>query len=185
MQIFALASGSFWAGATSLLFFSLGTMPVLLALGVGTSWGKSKKLTVLQKTAGILILLFAAFTLKSGLALKGVNQNVFNSDVSEEQVSKRNDSNISQSQDEQIIEMSVTNQGFKPSNLKIKRGIPVRWIIKGIEVSGCTNKIIVPSLNIAKNINSGENIISFVPSDSREIPFSCGMGMVRGKFIVQ
>ena len=185
MQIFALASGSFWAGATSLLFFSLGTMPVLLALGVGASWGKSKKLAVLQKTAGILILLFAAFTLKSGLALKGVNQNVFNSDVSEKQASKRNDSDIFQSQNEQIIEMSVTNQGFKPNSLKIKRGVPVRWVIKGIEVSGCTNKIIVPSLDIAKNISSGENIISFVPSDSREIPFSCGMGMVRGKFIIE
>ena len=81
--------------------------------------------------------------------------------------------------------MSVTNRGFEPSALKIKGNVPVSWVVMGDQVSGCTNKIIIPSLDIAKNINSGENIISFMPTDTREIPFSCGMGMVRGKFIVE
>jgi len=81
--------------------------------------------------------------------------------------------------------MSVTSRGFEPGSLKIKKGTPVRWIIRGVSVSGCTNQIIIPSLDIAKNISSGENIISFVPPDVREIPFSCGMGMVRGKFILE
>ena len=81
--------------------------------------------------------------------------------------------------------MSVTSRGFEPSSLKIKKNVPVKWVVKGDEVSGCTNKIVIPSLNIAKNIKTGENIISFVPADAGEIPFSCGMGMVRGKFIVE
>lgn len=185
MQILALASGNFWAGSMSLLVFSLGTAPVLLALGIGASWGKYKKFHVFQKAAGILILIFAFFTLKSALALNGVKTSVISSNVDKEQVSENENSGSSSNQAEQIVEMSVTSRGFEPSILKIKKGIPVKWVIKGKEVSGCTNKIVVPSLGIAKNINRGENTISFAPTDAREIPFSCGMGMVRGKFIVE
>lgn len=192
MQIFALASGSFWLGATSLLMFSLGTVPVLFALGVGVSWGKFRKIDVLKKAAGILILLFAVFTFRSALALKGVKTSVMNSTASQDQLpasdskaaEKQTSENIPNSK-EQIIRMSITSRGFEPSTLKIKKGIPVKWIITGDQVTACTNKIIIPSLNISKSISSGENVVNFVPSDAREIPFSCWMGMVRGKFIVE
>lgn len=182
MQILALASGSFWIGAASLFMFSLGTAPVLLALGVGASWGKFKKIDIFKKAAGILILLFAVFTFKSALALKGVKTNVISSNSG---TAEKDSSNNVFSQNEQVVRMSVTSRGFEPNILKIKKGVPVRWVIMGDQVSGCTNKIIVPSLDIAKNINSGENTISFMPSGAREIPFSCGMGMVRGKFILE
>ncbi len=184
MQIFALASRSFWTGALILSVFSVGTMPVLLALGAMASWAKLEKITFVNKAAGILVILFAVFTLNSGLALRGVRTNVVsdNTDKKQNIADEKKDNNPGE---EQIVEMSVTNRGFEPSSLKIKKGVPVKWVVKGVQVSGCTSKIIIPSLSIAKNIISGENIISFVPSDSREIPFSCGMGMVRGKFIVE
>jgi hypothetical protein len=165
---------------------------VLLALGVGASWGKFKKIDILKKVAGILILFFAVFTFKSALALKGVKTNVISSRARQEQppageagaIEKNNSNNVS-GQNEQVVRMSVTSRGFEPSVLKIKKGVPVRWVIMGDQVSGCTNKIIIPSLDIAKNISFGENIVSFVPSTAREISFSCGMGMVRGKFVLE
>jgi plastocyanin domain-containing protein len=52
-------------------------------------------------------------------------------------------------------------------------------------VTSCTSKIIIPSLNITKSISSGQNVINFTPTaSSGEIPFSCWMGMVRGKFVI-
>lgn len=81
--------------------------------------------------------------------------------------------------------MRVASWGFQPKVLKIKKDIPVKWIIKGDQITGCTEKIIVPELNIAKTLNSGDNIIMFTPNQLGEIPFSCAMGMVRGKFIVE
>ena len=74
MQIFALASGGFWTGASVLLVFALGTMPVLLALGAATSWAKFEKITFADKAAGILVILFAIFTFNSGLALRGSSE---------------------------------------------------------------------------------------------------------------
>ena len=185
MQIFALASGSFWTGAFILSIFSIGTMPVLLMLGATASWANSKKISFVNKAAGILVILFAIFMFNSGLALKGVRTNVISGTTNGEQSVAKKNSNRIFIQNEQIVRMSVTNRGFEPSALKIKGNVPVSWVVMGDQVSGCTNKIIIPSLDIAKNINSGENIISFMPTDTREIPFSCGMGMVRGKFIVE
>jgi len=183
MQIFALTSGSFWTGGLSLLLFAFGTVPSLLILGISASWSSSRKMIVFQKVAGMLVVLFAFFTLQSGLALKGVMTNVISTSDTKQTTSssdkKIDDKNV------QIIEMHVTSSGFQPAVLKIKKDVPVKWIVKGDQLTGCTNKIIVPSLEISKALVSGDNIINFTPKTTGDIPFSCWMGMVQGKFIVE
>src|SRR4030042_5349886 len=63
MQVFALASGSFLTAGLSLLSFALGTMPVLFSLGIAASWAKSRKILILKKTIGFVIIIFAFYTL--------------------------------------------------------------------------------------------------------------------------
>jgi sulfite exporter TauE/SafE/copper chaperone CopZ len=180
MQIFALTSGSFLTGGLILLIFALGTMPSLLILGITTSWLRNRKLLVFQKVAGVLIVIFSIYTLQSGLALSGVKTSVVSNKESGAVVeNKVDDKNF------QVVEMRILSSGFSPNVLRLKKGVPVRWKIFGDQVSSCTNKIIVPSLNISKKINKGENVIEFTPDTVGEIPFSCWMGMVRGKFIVE
>jgi uncharacterized protein len=181
MQIFALASGSFLTGGMAMFLFSLGTVPALLILGITTSWTKNKGVGLFKKVAGLLVLFFAIYTLNSGLALLGVKNSVFSNDKKQNEKT----SAPTATQEQQVVEMHITSGGFTPSVLKIKKGVPVRWVIKGDQVTSCTNKIIVPSLNITKSISFGENIVAFTPTASGEIPFSCWMGMVRGKFVVE
>ena len=186
MQIFALTSSSFWIGGLTLLVFALGTVPSLLILGITASWTKSGKIVVFQKVAGILVVLFAIFTLQSGLALQGVSTNVISSGENGGSISIREVEPPSQANgDQQVVEMHVLSSGFSPATLKIKKGVPVKWVVKGDQLSGCTNKIIVPSLKISKALTKGDNIIEFTPINSGTIPFSCWMGMVTGKFIVE
>ena len=189
MQIFAVASGSFWVGGISLLVFALGTVPSLLALGITASWTRSKKIIVWQKVAGFLVIMFAIFTFNTGWALKGVDSNVFGSKPAnrdnKEIVEKTERYVEKKTAGEQVIEMRVTKRGFEPSVLRIKKDIPVKWVIHGDFVSGCSNNIIVPQMNISKDINRGENIVRFVPKGEENINFSCWMGMIRGKFIVE
>lgn len=184
MQIFALTSGSFWVGGLTLFIFALGTVPALLILGITASWTKSAKMVVFQKVAGILVVIFAIFMLQSGLALRGVSTNVISNDENGDPTSIR-EVEPPAGQDKQIIEMHVTNSGFSPATLKLKKGVPVKWVIKGDSITGCTNKIIVPSLKISKALVAGDNIVEFTPTTTRVIPFSCWMGMVQGKFIVE
>lgn len=183
MQIFALTSGSFWTGGLTLLLFALGTVPALLLLGITASWTKSKKIGTFQKVAGILIIVFVYFTLQSGLALQGVKTDVI---TTKKEVSMvKNNPPAGDVAGEQTVEMHVTSAGFAPATLKIKKGIPVKWVIKGDQVTSCTSTIIIPSLNISKRITSGDNIIRFTPEKLGTIPYSCGMGMVRGNFLVE
>lgn len=179
MQALALLSGSFLKGGVLLLLFSLGTLPVLFSLGIFSRTIKLSKFTILQKTIGLIIILMAIYTISSGITIykNTTYSNSFNNKNIEE--------NIENTNDFQIVEMHIKYSSFEPNVIKIKKGLPVKWIIYGDEVTGCTDRIIVPSLNIKKEITSYETIIIFTPKEKGVIPFSCWMGMVRGKFIVE
>jgi plastocyanin domain-containing protein len=70
--------------------------------------------------------------------------------------------------------------------LRLKAGVPVEWVIYGDQVTGCTNRIIVPSLNISQPVTQGRTqTVTFTPTKKGEIRFSCWMGMVRGAFQVE
>jgi len=177
MQLFAVSSGSFWTGGLTMLLFALGTAPVLIGLGITSSKFSHSKGVVLKKAIGFIVIIFAFYTLSSGLALAGLSVNLPTGGSSAE---------VSSSVDgEQVVRMTVDYSGFSPNVFKIKKGVPVKWIIDGEQVSGCTNEIIIPSLGVRKKIYPGENIIRFTPDKEGTIGFSCWMGMVRGKFIVQ
>jgi sulfite exporter TauE/SafE len=187
MQILALTSGSFLVGGFGMFLFALGTLPVLLILGVTTSYTKMRGFLVFQKVAGMLILIFAVYVFNSGLSIWGVHNNIFSSKSTQASSGaplNDNKGGVS-SQERQIAEMHVTGSGFSPSVINIKKGVPVEWRIYGDNVTSCTSKIIVPDLNITQNISSGMNIVKFLPTKSGTIPFSCWMGMVRGKFVVE
>lgn len=178
MQLFALSSGSFLTGAYTLLFFALGTTPVLLGLGVAaTKFSKVRGLAIKQ-AIGMIVVIFALYTLSNGLSILGVNLNPFGSGTAVV-------AQVSQTDQEQVVKMAVTPRGYQPSTFRIKQGVPVRWIINGDQMTGCTSEIIVPSLKIRKQLTIGENIIKFTPMEVGTINFSCGMGMVKGKFIVE
>ena len=182
MQIFAIASGSFWVGATTLFLFALGTVPVLLTIGITSTWTKTRGVAFLQKSAGIIVIAFAFFTAQSAIALIDAGNNT-PANITEKPIIKSSENTEGIAR--QVIRMKITPTGFQPSIIKIKKETPVRWIINGDKASGCTNKIIVPSLGISQEINKGDNIIEFFPTNEKEIPFSCWMGMVRGKFIIE
>lgn len=175
MQLFAVSSGSFWAGAWTLLLFAVGTTPVLFSVGSLTSKVSHGKSMVLKRVVGFVVILFALYTFSSGMALAGISLNLFSGG---DGVSSEIKGNV------QEITMSVNYQGFTPNTFTIKKGIPVRWVINGDQVTGCTNEIISPQLGIKKKIISGKNVIEFTPQEVGTIGFSCWMGMVRGKFIV-
>ena len=179
VQIFAVGSGSFLVGGTTMALFALGTMPVLLSVGIMSSKSQKKNRVVTKKVIGFVILAFAWYTLLSGLAANGI---VIKSDQNEE-----GDSALSSQLVDgvQTIRMDVDNRGFTPRNFNLKKGLPVRWIINGKQIYGCTNEIIIPEYDISKKLTYGENIVEFTPTKSGIVSFSCWMGMVRGTFNVK
>lgn len=79
MQIQALSSGSFTNGAMIMLFFALGTFPVLALLSfTSISFANSKHAPLFFKTAGVIVIGLGMFALIAGLAGLGVIDPLFN-----------------------------------------------------------------------------------------------------------
>jgi plastocyanin domain-containing protein len=60
----------------------------------------------------------------------------------------------------------------------------VRWLVDGTQAYGCATSIVIPSLNISRNLTHGINEIDFTAPAPGTLAFSCSMGMVRGSFTV-
>lgn len=184
MQIFALGTSSPVKGALSMLVFSLGTVPLMLAFG-GLSGMLSKGYTKrLLKMSGVLVIILGLIMGNRGFAISGITPaNVFALDKEKVSADGENTNpNVAKAVIEdgvQVIKMTVNNQGFVPNAFYVQKGIPVKWIIDGKEINTCNNAIIVPSMDMQKVVKSGENIIEFTPSD-KDISFSCWMGMIGG-----
>lgn len=183
MQLAAVASGSFFTGAILMGAFALGTLPALLTIGIGSSYAKNQKFIFLNRLIGVVVVFFALYSLNSGLVLSGSSftlnfwKNTKNISI------EVSDSNKTQSDKVQVIKMNV-DWVFEPTEFKIKKGIPVRWEINGVNVSGCSNEVVIPRLNIRKKIYKGKNVVEFIPNKEGVLPFSCWMGMLNGRFIV-
>lgn len=73
MQVYALSSGSFLNGGLTMLFFALGTFPVLAILSFGSfSINKSSKSGIFFKTAGLIVIAFAVLNILNALVVMGL-----------------------------------------------------------------------------------------------------------------
>lgn len=179
-QALALASGSPLSGALMLGAFAFGTAPVLLGLSwYGQRWsGKSR---LLQLATGAILVFFAIGQLDGGLTVLG-------SPVTLSGLANRvlvAIMPISPAQaEEQVVQMTVEYGAFAPSRITIRKNVPVLWAVEGKDVSGCASTLVSPRLGISRRLALGTTVIKFTPKQSGEIPFSCGMGMIRGSFQV-
>ncbi len=177
MQLYALSTGSAMKGALSMLMFSLGTVPLLMGLGVFSTLLSKKFTTQMTLVSAVLVVMLGVGMFQSGMSLSGVAlpslpevaQTVQQTAVVE---------NI------QAITSEMSASGYEPITVKV--GIPVRWTIQADEqaLNGCNNAIIIPAYQIQKELQPGDNVIEFTPDKAGTIPFSCWMGMIRSKITV-
>jgi sulfite exporter TauE/SafE/copper chaperone CopZ len=73
MQLYALSTGSFSQGSLTMLFFALGTLPVLALLSFSALNITNKPWKgVFFKTAGLIVIMLAVLNLSSSLATAGI-----------------------------------------------------------------------------------------------------------------
>ena len=190
MQIVALASANPFAGALSMLAFSLGTVPLMLGLGSFVAMlGKRFSAKVMETGAVLVVVLGLAMLSQggnlSGLFYSGMEWNA----AGQQQVyaasgeSGTNDSGATVEDGVQIIESTLT--GGRYPNITVTAGIPVRWIIqvpKGA-LNGCNYRMLLNTYGITHTFSEGENIIEFTPEKTGTVPYTCWMGMIRGNIL--
>lgn len=173
MQVYAVSTGSFVTGALAMALFAIGTIPGLLSIGLISSILRGEWLKKFFTFTGVIVLMLGVFNFNNGYALLSISLPTSQTKAID-----------TGSLEVQEVRMTQDDSGYTPNTISIDAGKKIRWIITGKSPFSCSSNIIVPSLGISKSLEKGENIIEFVAPDSGEIPFSCSMGMYRGKFIV-
>jgi len=183
-QGLALISGSPVQGALIMLFFALGTLPMLLAIGLSSiSFSKRPHLSYrFLKVAGFLVLFFALYNINSQLNVLGFSS--FNDiDTKFVQSSGAKEEGFAPIiNGKQVLNMEASSSGYKPNYFKVKAGIPIIWEIKDTGTNGCTNAVISRSLFEGEiKLTPGQTSVKeFTPEKAGKYKFSCWMGMVSG-----
>lgn len=186
MQLYALGTGSAFKGALAMFLFALGTLPLMMTFGALSGLLSKNNTKTILKFSGILVVILGIVMGTRGLALAGINVpsisfngNGITSNLTASAATSGTAAKPTIENGVQIIKMTADGNGYTPNGLYVQKNMPVKWIIDGKALNSCNGTIIVPSLNKQINLQSGENVIEFTPKD-KDIPFSCGMGMIRG-----
>ena len=177
MQIYALATGSFVAGAMSMLAFSLGTVPLMFGLGAISSLLSAKFTKQIMKVSAVLVIFLGIIMLNRGLNLGGFNALAATSSANS--ISSASPANVAQiAGDVQTI--TTTMDSGRYTAIVVQKGIPVKWTIRAQpgDLNGCNNPVTIPKYNIEKKLVPGDNLIEFTPAEEGNITYTCWMGMI-------
>ena len=84
------------------------------------------------------------------------------------------------------IRVTVSAAGYTPSRIEVERGRPVRLAFIRPEGGNCGGTVRFPALNREYELPVGKTVVvELTRTESGEIGFSCGMGMLKGLLVVK
>jgi len=79
----------------------------------------------------------------------------------------------------------VVKGGYTPDTIVVECGRPVRLIFRREESALCSERVVIPSFDKSALLPEGKEVsVEFVPTQKGEFPFTCQMGMLRGRIVV-
>ena len=79
----------------------------------------------------------------------------------------------------------VVKGGYTPDTIVVERGRPVRLVFRREESALCSERVVLPAFDKSAVLPEGEEVaLEFLPTERGEFPFSCQMGMLRGRIVV-
>ena len=84
------------------------------------------------------------------------------------------------------VEITVDG-GYKPSEVKVKVGEPVKLVFNRISDKGCLDQLNIPALNVKQQdlpLNEPQEF-ELDTSKAGEVAFACAMNMFKGKVVIE
>lgn len=177
MEVYALSTRSVLRGALSMFFFSLGTIPLMLSIGIFYNLLKGKGKIIINKIASVLIFILSLVMLNRGLLALGID--VSKSFKNYEEFTK---STIKEEYQELKFNLDYNNY----EDIIVQKDIPVKMIIHVDEkyLTGCNSEIVLKDFNIKKKLEVGDNVIEFTPTKVGTYTYTCYMNMIKNNIKV-
>ncbi len=183
MYVMAAGTGDALEGARLLFIFGLGTLPLMFGFGFLASLISHRMTHRILNASGILVISLGLVMLNRGLAMTGSGYD-FHTLIQRHSQAPSISRVGKEEEGFQVIRMEVKASGYRPNRFVLKRGVPVRWIIEGEELTGCNRVILVPGLDLEIELKPGTQVVEFTPTQPGTISWSCWMGMLHGEFVV-
>lgn len=80
----------------------------------------------------------------------------------------------------------VVDGGYAPSTVRVRTGERLRLVFDRKDDASCSEEVVIPEFGIRKFLPASERTtIEVIPTKSGRVPFTCGMGMLRGTIVVE
>ncbi len=80
----------------------------------------------------------------------------------------------------------VVKGGYSPDRVTLRSGLPARLTFTRRESGACTDRVVIPALGVTKLLPAfASTAVDLAPTAPGEYDFSCGMGMIHGKLVVE
>ncbi|HEY7529618.1 MAG TPA: cupredoxin domain-containing protein [Gemmatimonadota bacterium] len=86
-----------------------------------------------------------------------------------------------------VQEIRVTVRGgYSPDVIVVRQGRPVRLDFYRDETASCSERVVFGDFGVARDLPAFRTTpVEFTPDRPGEFTFTCGMGMMRGKLVVE
>jgi len=82
--------------------------------------------------------------------------------------------------------MILVKGGYTPDTIRVTGGRPVRFLFRREETAVCSERVVLPDFGKSVLLPTGTVVpVEFMPGDPGDHEFTCGMGMLRGKIVVE
>jgi plastocyanin domain-containing protein len=86
----------------------------------------------------------------------------------------------------QKFTVKITERGFEPETLTLRRGIQASITFLRTTEQTCAKSVVLPDFGLKRDLPLDQAVaVTFTPKSNGEFSFTCGMNMMRGKLIVQ
>jgi plastocyanin domain-containing protein len=82
--------------------------------------------------------------------------------------------------------MVLVKGGYTPDVIVVQHGKPVRLMFQREETAACSEMVVFGDFGKSAKLPTGQSVpVEFLPERPGEYEFTCQMGMIRGKLIVE
>ncbi len=172
MQVYALGTGSFLAGASAMLVFAAATVPLMLGFGAASSLLSAGFTRRLFKVSGVLVLALGAVMLVRSAGLFGISLPTASAQglvwtaptsarIAGGQVPLDEIGIARRAGDVQTAEVRVDTDGYHPAVLVLQGGVPARIRFVPVKLNAQNPRVQFPGYPVDLDLGAGTEEAGF------------------------
>lgn len=208
MQLYALGTGSVVSGMSAMFFFSLGTVPLMLGLGLFTGALSKNGGRRFIQASSVLVLALGLIMVNRGLVLGGYGVSFSSTQEPDKIPAKSNvltEASIEIATEVSVEDKSENNEspaveelpvipyqvvdGVQVVQMKVMSdryvlssplvvGMPARIELDIQGINRCNSPVLIPKAGVEVDLLRNEPVMEFTPEEVGNLKITCWMGMI-------